>query len=251
MTACGFFAQSAVPSRREIRRGSLRFVADETAAGPERKTRLNSDRSNSSQQFDRFRCGGFAHSDSSPEEAPRIATYRRPPISLTADATVCSGYRSMSAGKDGLGGFHQSPRSWSIPLLGDRRKVSVRTHGYAAAPPPRSRAASRIQKAGLPRCAAHAGHIGGPGDWRRWPPPQAWCRCISFHSRRTRCWGPLWRRSRTAVRPRLNVRRHSAPGQDSNRARFLNLDRCPKQCAGRKPRRQSACGARWSMPTAR
>ena len=131
----------------------------------------------------------FAHSDSSPEEARRIATYL-----TTANLTGHDSHGVIRVPvyvqleENGLGGSRPDRRDRGRYALarGDRRQVRLWTDGDAAGG---ARSASRnARRRALPRsrCAMPA-ISAASATGRRWPPPKAWCRCISS-TPPARCW---------------------------------------------------------------
>ena len=102
----------------------------------------------------------------------------------------------------------------------------------------------KCKKAGLAAIALrNAGHIGRVGDWAEMAAAEG---LVSVHF--VNAAGSLlvapYRRRREAALDRALLRRHSAPGAGSDRARFRHLDRRRRQGAGRKPRRQEIAHGR-------
>ena len=186
----------------------------------------------------------FAHSDSSPEEARRIATYLttanltghdshgviRVPVyirwkkmgSVVPDQTV------ELAGRHAVAG-------------GDRRQVRLWTDGHAAGGQDRHREMQGVGagRGGAAQCRPYRPRrrLGRNGRRRR-------AGVDPFRQRRGLAAGrALWRRREAAV-DRALLRRHSAPGPGSDRAGFRHLDRRRRQGAGRKPRRQEIAEGR-------
>ena len=186
----------------------------------------------------------FAHSESSPEEARRIATYLttanltghdshgviRVPVyirwkkmgSVVPDQTVEIVVDTPSlAVVDGKFGYGQTVTPQAVQ---DRHR-EMQEGG-----PCRGRAAQR--RAYRPRR-----RLGGNGRRRR-------AGVGALRQRRgLAAGGAFWRRREAAV-DRALLRRHSAPGAGSDRARFRHLDRRRRQGAGRKPRRQEIAQGR-------
>ena len=102
----------------------------------------------------------------------------------------------------------------------------------------------KCKKAGLAAVALrNAGHIGRVGDWAEMAAAEGLVSVHFVNAAGSLLVAPLRRRREAAV-DRALLRRHSAPGAGSDRARFRHLDRRRRQGAGRKPRRQEAAEGR-------
>ena len=186
----------------------------------------------------------FSHSESSPEEARRIATYL-----TTANLTGHDSHGVIRVPvyirwkKTGNVVPEPDPRDrrryavarrgrWQVRLWPDRDAVrgADRHREVQEGGAGRRRAAQR--RAYRPRR-----RLGGNGRRRR-------AGVGALRQRRgLAAGGALWRRAEAAV-DRALLRRHSAPGAGSDRARFRHLGRRRRQGAGGKPRRQETADGR-------
>ena len=186
----------------------------------------------------------FAHSESSPEEARRIATYLttanltghdshgviRVPVyirwkkmgSVVPDQTVEVVVDTPSlAVVDGKFGYGQTVTPQAVRIGIEKCKKAGLCSGRAA------------------QCRAYrpGRRLGGNGGGRRAGLDPLRQR------RRLAAGGALWRRREAAV-DRALLRRHPARRPGSDRARFRHLDRRRRQGAGRQPRRQEIAQGR-------
>ena len=196
------------------------------------------------QQPDRFRRRVFAHADSSPEEARRIATYL-----TTANLT---GHDSH--------GVIRVPRLCPLGENGRRhagpdRRDSVDTpslavvdgefgYGQTVAPQAVRIGIEKCKKAGLAAVSLrNAGHIGRVGEWAEMAAAEG---LVSIHfvnaagSMLVAPFGGVERRLSTAPYC-VGIPRH---GAGADHARFRHLGRRRRQGAGGEPRRQETAGGR-------
>ena len=180
----------------------------------------------------------FSHSESSPEEARRIATYL-----TTANLT---GHDSHGVIRVPV--YVRWKKMGSVvpnqtaEIVVDTPSLAVVDgkfgYGQTVTPQAVRIGIEKCKKAGLAAVALrNAGHIGRVGDWAEMAAAEG---LVSVHF--VNAAGSLlvapYRRRREAAVDRAVLRRHSAPGAGSDRARFRHLDRRRRQGAGREPRRQ-------------
>ena len=186
----------------------------------------------------------FSHSESSPEEARRIATYL-----TTANLTGHDSHGVIRVPvyirwkKTGNVVPNQTPE-----IVVDTPSLAVVDgkfgYGQTVTPFAVRTGIEKCKKAGLAAVALrNAGHIGRVGDWAEMAAAEGLVSVHFVNAAGSLLVAPLRRRSEATL-DRALLRRHSAPGAGPDRARFRHLDRGRRQGAGGKPRRQEVAHGR-------
>ena len=186
----------------------------------------------------------FSHSESSPEEARRIATYL-----TTANLT---GHDSHGVIRVPV--YIRWKKTGNVvpnqtaEIVVDTPSLAVVDgkfgYGQTVTPHAVRIGIEKCKKAGLAAVALrNAGHIGRVGDWAEMAAAEGLVSVHFVNAAGSLLVAPFGGVAEAAV-DRALLRRHSAPGAGSDRARFRHLDRRRRQGAGRKPRRQETAEGR-------
>ena len=186
----------------------------------------------------------FSHSESSPEEARRIATYL-----TTANLTGHDSHGVIRVPvyirwkKTGNVVPNQTPE-----IVVDTPSLAVVDgkfgYGQTVTPFAVRTGIEKCKKAGLSAVALrNAGHIGRVGDWAEMAAAEGLVSVHFVNAAGSLLVAPFGGVAEAAL-DRALLRRHSAPGAGSDRARFCHLDRRRRQGAGGKPRRQETADRR-------
>ena len=186
----------------------------------------------------------FSHSESSPEEARRIATYL-----TTANLT---GHDSHGVIRVPV--YIRWKKTGSVvpnqtaEIVVDTPSLAVVDgkfgYGQTVTPQAVRIGIEKCKKAGLAAVALrNAGHIGRVGDWAEMAAAEGLVSVHFVNAAGSLLVAPFGGVAEAAV-DRALLRRHSAPGAGSDRARFRHLDRRRRQGAGGKPRRQETADGR-------